>query len=280
MTCTPRPTSLSPLTLLGCALVLLVPAPGCPRGDDDDFAVVDDDDDDSVGDDDDTVDDDDDTVGDDDDTVDDDDDTVDDDDSAEEPTTLSGVVLGFLSKGPLPGVSVSLMGADSPTEDTTDAAGLFSLAFPLSEGESAEVLALGPAGFLDATLNIQRDLAEDLVLALFTRSKEEQIFPEDFGVPYDPTRSNLFIEFLDDFAGAQVAIDSSSLGSWVFNSDDDLVPGDTPPVGSSQTQVLFVNVEPGPTTITVTAPSGTSCAGPAQVNARADTYVNVWFLCE
>ena len=264
------------LSLLALAFALA----GCPRGDDDDSGSGDDDD--MTADDDDmTADDDDATADDDDSTAADDDDTTggDDDDSAGGMTVSGLVIDGEGDFEGMPGATVQSVG-DPSTAVTTDAAGLYGVDVPLGE-YAVEAISAGRYTVVSTghTDDIGGELPGLVHVLMSPTTVADMIGP--LGTAQTSTDGMIWLSVMGDqdqpAGGASTSIGAASAGS-VQVGESGAVVGSA--VDNDTFIVVYVNVPPGESTITVTPPSGQTCVGPASTVVFADKASAASFVCE
>ena len=80
-----------------------------------------------------------------------------------------------------------------------------------------------------------------------------------------------------DYTGAEVAVAAEHEVSLVEADDTNLIPGTTS--GEPWAEVLFINVAPGATNVSVTDSQGNVCAADVPVALSADWYVYLDTVC-
>ncbi|MFN7147274.1 MAG: hypothetical protein ACK4YP_26135, partial [Myxococcota bacterium] len=101
------------------------------------------------------------------------------------------------------------------------------------------------------------------------------------GATREPGRALLLVDAMDpvmsDIFGAEVAISSDHDGAWREAVDGTWVPENR--TNEDRMDLLFLNVAPGPVTITGVAPDGTPCEPPPGVEVIADEVTHVSIYC-
>ena len=268
------------LALLPLSLVMA----GCPTGGgDDDDSTEGDDDDSTQGDDDDSTqgDDDDSTQGDDDDSTqgDDDDSAQGDDDDSAELSSVAGIVIDAEgSFGGLAGATVQMV--DTPSSAvTTDSSGMYSV--EVTPGDYA-VEALF-AGRYTVVVTGETAGANGKTAGLHplmnTSTVEDLVQP--LSVTQSATNGMVWLGVLDGqdnpSAGASVSIGAANDGS-VGVGENGASVGST--IGNDTFILVFANVAPGATSVTVTPPSGQTCTGNTSATVFAGKATYVSYLCE
>lgn len=103
----------------------------------------------------------------------------------------------------------------------------------------------------------------------------------NFGGTYARGRGVLFVDAMDpgmsDIFGATVEISSAHDGVWREDEDGTWVAENL--TNEDRADLLFVNVAPGPVTITMVAPDGTPCELPPDLVVLADEITQVSGYC-
>ncbi|MDP2310033.1 MAG: hypothetical protein Q8P18_28705 [Pseudomonadota bacterium] len=101
------------------------------------------------------------------------------------------------------------------------------------------------------------------------------------GVEVEPGRALLFVDALDPtmrcIGGATVEISAENAGAWREAAVGEWVPESL--TNEDRHDLMFVNVAPGPLTLTVVAPDGSACEVPPGVTLVADEVAQVSVYC-
>ena len=264
------------LSLFSLSLVVV----GCPTaGDDDDSG---DDDDATADDDDSTTGDDDDATGDDDDaTGDDDDATGDDDDSAGSIFPLAGIVIDAEgSFGGLAGATVQSVD-DPSTAVTTGSDGLYEVEVPIGEF-AVEALFNGRYTVVVTghTDDQGTDEAAPLHTMMATSSVDDMV--SALNVTQDAGNGMVWVSVLNPnndqpVAGSDTAISATNDGAVQVGKSGASTGSE---IGNDTFIVMYANVPPGASDVTVTPPSGVACTGNSSTTVFAGKASYVTWFCE
>lgn len=101
------------------------------------------------------------------------------------------------------------------------------------------------------------------------------------GVTREPGRALLLVDAMDptmsDIFGATVEISSDHDGSWREDASGEWLPENR--TNEDRMDLLFLNVAPGPVTLTGVAPDGSPCEQPPGVEIVADEVTHVSVYC-
>jgi hypothetical protein len=201
--------------------------------------------------------------------------------SSTDSVNLSMTFQEYGTLSPLEGASVSFDGVT----DTTDSAGKVTLTLPAN---TTSAIGLEQAGFPDhilyaTMLDVDRAEAFDL-----GSDATNSAVATALSLTPDPSKGQLSVGVIDGapgssnrLPGATIGIDAASEAQLVFDSSaaSGFSPGDTTLAGSSSASI-FVNVDPGTITPTITPPSGYTCdLGPTTVEVEANGYTIVNYYC-
>lgn len=114
-----------------------------------------------------------------------------------------------------------------------------------------------------------------------TPARADTLFSDELSLSRDPAMAQVIVDVRiypggEPAIGATVAIGDASAGAFSRDSARLYVPGSTLTDGGS---VLFANVAPGTTTVTVTAPPGATCVGRSSMTLRAGSLNFTEYAC-
>jgi len=204
----------------------------------------------------------------------------DDDDSSGAELVIRGTVIDGEGGQSLGSVTVTEFGSEPVNSTSTGGDGTFALT--LAEGGPLDLQFVG-TGYLNMLFAASFDLFQDGVFQLYGAAKELEVFEEDFGVPFDPTKAFVFVELGGEdsvVVGASVELGCPYASAWVVNQDDELSLGNTILAGGEAAGVAFVGVEGESCGLVVEEPPQAFCEGRAELKTPPNHFVLAFLECE
>lgn len=195
--------------------------------------------------------------------------------------TLKGRVVNGNGLTPIQGARVSEVGTDAPST-TSDADGWFKLEL---RDEAVVSVLVQLDGFVD-TIQISTEASRpyfegEYWIELFDQA-DRQAAGRDYGAPLAAENGDLVLNFqpYGSAVGVRGALDAPGVQAWVYDADDNPAPGDTFGEDPFAGEIRYWNVPAGRPAVTIEAPPGLACPGPATVPVIAGTSTRSYYFCQ
>jgi len=195
--------------------------------------------------------------------------------------TLKGRIVNGDGLTPIAGATVTEVGADGAGV-TSDSDGWWKLEL---ENEAVVAVLVQYPGFVD-TIQISTEASRpyfegEYWIELFDEADREEA-GRDYGAPLADDRGEVVLNFqpYGSAGGVRGALDAAGAPAWLYDANDKPVQGDTFGDDPFAGEIRFWNVPTGQPAVTIEAPAGLACPGPAAVPVLAGTSTRSYYFCQ